>query len=135
MQVTLSDEERHQLLAVLREMDPAAPKEKRAGPRRKVLLSLWIRRIANKRAAALQKAVLVDVSRKGIAILLPEKMTVGDKVVVPLKFGDGSGWLTLCDVRNCRQVTGVPRWKIGLQFIDRIEDTEGKAKIPGDWLL
>ncbi len=134
-QVTLSEEERHQLVAVLRELDPGSPKEKRSGPRRKVLLSLWIRKVARGKATGLQKAVLVDVSRKGLAILTTEALEVGDKVVAPLQFGEGGGWLTLCDVRNCRRLTGVARWKVGLQFIDRIEDTDGKSKIPGDWLV
>ncbi|MGN6367950.1 MAG: PilZ domain-containing protein [Phycisphaerae bacterium] len=134
MQVTLSEEEKHRLMAVLRELDPAAPKEKRSGPRRKVLLRIWIRRIVKGKATGLQKVVLVDVSRKGLAILTPQELEVGDKVVAPLQFGEGGGWLTLCEVRNCRQVAGVPQWKVGLQFLERIEDTDGKARIPGDWL-
>ena len=135
MEVMLSEEERHQLVAVLRELDPGSPKEKRSGPRRKVLLKLWIRSIDNGKATGLQKVVLVDVSRKGLAILAPQALKAGSKVVAPLQFGDGSGWLTLCEVRNCRQVVGAPRWKVGLQFLDRIEDTNGKSKIPGDWLM
>jgi hypothetical protein len=133
-QVELSAEERHNLVAVLRELDPASPKEKRAGPRRKVLLSLWIRRVVQRKALGVNKVVLVDVSRKGLAILTSQALEAGDKVVAPLQFGDGGGWLTLCEVRNCRKVAGVDRWKVGLQVLDQIEDTDGKGRIPGDWL-
>ena len=135
VQVELSAEERHKLVAVLRELDPGSPKEKRSGPRRKVLLSLWIRRVVRGKATGVNKVVLVDVSRKGLAVLTSQELEVGDKVVAPLQFGDGGGWLTLCEVRNCRKVAGVAKWKVGLQFVDRIEDTEGKGRIPGDWLM
>ncbi|HUO09964.1 MAG TPA: PilZ domain-containing protein [Phycisphaerae bacterium] len=133
-EVLLSEEERHQLVAVLRELDPAAPREKRAGPRRKVLLSIWIRHLAKGKSRSLQKGLLVDVSRKGLALLLDGPMSIGDKVVAPLEFGEGGGWLALCEVRNCRREARATRWKVGVQFIDRIEDVDGKARIPGDWL-
>ena len=133
-EVLLTEEERHQLVAVLRELDPAAPKEKRSGPRRKVLLNIWIRQLVKGKARTLQKGLLVDVSKKGLALLLESPLGVGDKVVVPLEFGEGGGWLTLCEVRNCRREARSGRWKIGTQFLDRIEDTDGRSRIPGDWL-
>jgi hypothetical protein len=132
-EVLLSEEETHQLIAVLRDLDPAAPKEKRAGARRKVLLHIWIRRLAKGRSRNLQKVVLVDVSRKGLALLTTMPLEVDDKIVAPLQFGEGGGWLVLCEVRNCRKLAS-GHLKVGAQFIDRIEDENGTTRIPGDWL-
>jgi c-di-GMP-binding flagellar brake protein YcgR len=133
-EVLLSEEERHQLVAVLRELDPGAPKEQRSGPRRKILLNIWIRQLAKGKARTLQKGLLVDISRKGLALLLDGPLNIGDKVVVPLEFGEGGGWLALCEVRNCRREARATRWKVGVQFVDRIEDVDGKSRVPGDWL-
>ena len=132
----LSEEEKHQLVAVLRELDPAAPKEKRTGVRRKVAMYIWIRRLIKGKSRTLIKALLVDVSRKGLALRVETPMATGDKVVAPLEFGEGGGWLVLCEVRNCRRVAGAGggEWKVGLQFVDRIEDVDGNSRIPADWL-
>jgi len=132
-EVLLTAEERHQLVAVLRELDPGSPREHRSGVRRKVLMNLWIRRLVKGKSRMLQKVVLLDVSKKGLAMLSPTAFGHGDKLVVPLEFGEGGGWLVLCEVRNCRKLPN-GRYKIGAQFIDRIEDTDGKSRIPGDWL-
>src|ERR1700743_2623855 len=94
-EVALTAEEKHQLVAVLREMDPGAPREMRGGVRRKVLMELHIRRLSKGKS---QKGLLVDVAKKGIAVLSPTAMVISDKFVVRLEFGDGGAWLVLCDV-------------------------------------
>jgi hypothetical protein len=129
----LTDRERHELVAVLRQLDPQAPAEQRRTPRRKALVSLWIRRIGKGQSKAPAKQVLVNVSEQGVGMLGKAAFANGDKFVMPLRFDEGGGWLVLCEVRNSKALPN-GHYKVGCKFIDRIEDPQGDAKIPGDWL-
>jgi len=129
----LNNSQRHQLLTVLQELDPSAPAENRRHPRRKVLKSLWIRTLTKTGAKPLRKVVLDNVSKQGVGLLIHRSLKSGDKFLLPLDFEDGSGWLVLCETRNCRkQESG--QFKLGARFIDRIERSGDTLQIPPDWL-
>jgi len=131
--VTLTADERHQLLAVLRDLDQEAPTEKRKTARRRVDLGIWIRPVSRK-APGLLKATLVNVAAKGVAVIVGRPMRKGDRFVLPLRFREGGGWLVLCEVRNS-STQGGGAWKVGAGFLERIDDPEGTARPPMDWLL
>ena len=137
----LTQEERRKLIAVLRDLDVNGPPERRRTPRRKVLVNLWIRKV--KAAGTLREktadvdmftGTIVNVSQKGVGLLVTRELAVGDRFVVPLRFNEGGGWLVLCDVRNVTR-TATGRYKIGAQFTERMEDPDGNAKVPLDWLM
>lgn len=132
MQVQLTTSERQQLLAVLRDMDPAVPAEKRRRPRRKVSQSLWLRRIARDEKFPIQRATLVNSSPAGVGLLCAHVLPEGERFVIPLRFLEGGGWLVLCEVRNCRRLSDA-HFKVGAKFIDKIEDEVGNARPPADW--
>lgn len=133
MEGVLTVQERHELVAVLRQLDPQAPAEQRLAPRRKALVKLWIRRIGKGRSGLPAKLVLVNVSTMGVGMVARTPLAKGDKFVMPLRFDEGGGWLVLCEVRNCKTLAN-GHYKVGGLFIDRIEDPSGDAKTPGDWL-
>jgi hypothetical protein len=133
MQVQLSASERRQLLSVLRELDPAAPAEKRHKPRRKVAQNLWLRRIARDEKFPLQKATLINTSPSGAGLLCAGPLRVGERFVIPLRFAEGGGWLVLCESRNCRRLSD-SHFKVGARFIDKVEDESGSTRPPADWL-
>ncbi|HVS70559.1 MAG TPA: hypothetical protein VHQ47_04820 [Phycisphaerae bacterium] len=137
MQVQLTTNERQQLLAVLREMDPATsatPQEKRRKPRRKVAQKLWLRRIARDEKFPIQRATLVNTSQSGVGLLCSQQVPEGERFVIPLRFVEGGGWLVLCEVRNCRRLSE-SHFKVGARFIDKIEDDAGDARPPADWTV
>jgi hypothetical protein len=130
----LSSRERHQLLTILRELDPAAPAETRKHPRRSVALDATIRIFGGKLGITLLKAKLVNVSPKGLAITLARPLQPGDRLAIPLRFDDGGGWLALCEVKNARSLSpGL--YRVGLQILERIDDPEGTSRTPMDWVL
>ncbi len=133
MQAQLSLDERHQLLSVLREMDPAGLPENRRKPRRKVSMNLWLRRIAKGATFPIQKVSLINASQAGAGLLCPQPLGTGERFVIPLRFAEGGGWLVLCETRNCRAVSQ-SHYKVGARFIDRVEDPEGTTRTPADWL-
>jgi hypothetical protein len=133
MEAVLNSKERFELVSVLREMDPTAPREHRRSPRRKTLISLWMQRLGRNNARAITKVMLVNVSEVGVGFLGKAACVAGEKFVLPLPFNEGGGWLVLCEVRNCRKLAS-GHFKMGAKFLDRIEDKSGDAKIPGDWL-
>lgn len=128
----LTEDERHKLLTVLRDMDPKAPQEKRKSLRRKVQLETSVR-LVNKRPGAMN-VVLVDVSSRGVAVVMPRQLETGDRFMLPLRFREGGGWLVLCEVRN---VSGMSRGraKVGAKIVDRIDDPAGNSRPPLDWLI
>lgn len=130
----LSSRERHQLLTILRELDPAAPPEARKHSRRPVALDVTIRVLGGKLGITLLKAKLVNVSLKGLAMTLSRPLHPGDRLAVPLRFDDGTGWLALCEVRNARSLRP-GAFRAGLQILERIEDPDGTARTPMDWVL
>jgi hypothetical protein len=132
-ETVLSSNQRQELLNVLQELDPTAPTEKRRSARRKVLKSLWIRNLTNTGARGLRKAVLENVSKRGVGLLVHRAMTKGDKFLLPLDFEDGSGWLVLCEARNCRRLAS-GQFKVGAGFIDRVERQGEEMQVPADWL-
>jgi hypothetical protein len=134
LESTLSLEERHQLVSVLRQLDPQSPAEQRRSPRRKALVNLWIRRINKHRSRALARLVLVNVSQTGVGFLAKSPFEAGEKFVMPLRFDEGGGWLVLCEVRNLKGLAN-GHYKVGAKFLERIEDPSGDARIPGDWLV
>jgi len=133
MDVVLTAGERQELVTVLRELDPTAPKERRGSVRRKTLLNLWMQRIGENEGGTISKVVLVNVSVSGVGILTKMPFLRGEKFAIPLPFAEGGGWLVLCEVRNCQRLMS-GHYKVGGRFIDRIEDDNGDAKIPGNWL-
>jgi hypothetical protein len=137
MQTELTIEERHQLLAVLRELDHGSIREKRSAPRRKVLQHLWVKQIgagAGKNVAMFQ-GVVVNVSVRGLAMMVRRPLSKQERLAIPLRFADGGGWLVLCEVRNCQKAQGDRGYRVGVYFVDRIEDPDGEAKVPMDWVL
>ena len=129
---TLTAEERHQLLAVLRELDQKAPTEQRRGPRRKVQLNLWIRLLGEKRPERM-RAILVNVAAQGVGLHMERPMKPGQKFLLQLRFIEGGGWLVLCEARNCLPLRLA--YRVGAKFLDRIDDPDGTAKPPMDWLM
>jgi hypothetical protein len=129
---TLTAEERHQLLAVLRELDQKSPTEQRRGPRRKVQLNLEIRLLGEKRLGRMP-AILVNVAARGVGLQVERPMKVGQKFLLPLRFVEGGGWLVLCEVRNYLPLRVAH--KVGAKFLDRIDDPDGTSKPPMDWLM
>jgi hypothetical protein len=129
---TLTAQERHRLLSVLRELDQQAPNEKRRDLRRRVHGKMTIRILGSN--SSLRISSVVNVSSHGVALLLREPLTPKAKFLLPLRFCEGGGWLVLCEVRNC---VPQPRhqWRIGARFLDHIEDPRGNAKPPLDWLM
>src|ERR1035437_3041409 len=134
MEGFLNGEERYQLVRTLRNMDPIAPREHRRTLRRKVLMSLWMQQLEKNKTPRLSKITLVNVSLNGVGVLCQTSSRMGEKIVLPLSFHEGGGWLVLCEVRRCRRLAS-GFYLIGGCFIDHIhiEDEKGVAKIPGDW--
>ena len=129
---TLTLEEKHQLLSVLRELDPKAPAEQRRALRRKVHVEVPIRTLGQN--PAVLKSTIVNTSASGAAFVVNAPLPKKAKLLLPLRFCEGGGWLMLCEVRNC-----VPypkrHWRIGARFLDHMDDPQGTAKVPLDWLL
>ena len=132
--LSLSVKEKHQLLSVLRELDSAAPAEKRQLPRKPVVLRIRIRVIASPRKTTSHWAVVRDVAPRGIGLTLPFSLPKGSRLVAPLNFREGGGWLVLCEVRNCSEWDN-GQFVVGARFVDKIDDPDGTAKPPMDWLL
>jgi hypothetical protein len=132
LQPALTTQERHRLLAVLREMDTQAPAEQRRDARRKVHLQLTLRPLGD-RGAPLVQALLINVSAHGVGLEVQTPLEPGRKLLIPLRFVEGGGWLVLCEVRNCSPEGTA--FRIGARFLDHIDDPTGTAKPPMDWLL
>ena len=128
----LTAQERHQLMAALRELDARAPAEKRRQPRRKVQLDVGIQ-TAGKGACGLMSAKLVNVAAGGLGLEVPTALRKGQRFTMHLRFREGGGWLVLCEVRNCRPVAGA--FRVGAEFLRRIEDPQGTARTPASWAL
>jgi len=121
-----------QIKNVLRDLDPTAIQEKRRFPRQKTALELYVRKLAPGARHALFKVLMVNTSKRGVGILAPRVMNLGERFVLPLRFDDGGGWLVLCSVRNRRKLAG-GHWKIGAEFLAWVEDESGKTRIPAEW--
>ena len=130
-EVSLTTEERHQLMSALRDLDPKAPREQRRAPRRRVQLNLSISPLG-KQATEMQ-AVLVNVSAQGVGLQVEQSLKVGQKFLLRLRFVEGGGWMVLCQTRNVRALR--LGFKIGAAFLDHIDDPTGKSKPPMDWML
>ena len=128
----LTAQERHQLLAVLREMDGNAPAEKRREARRNIVMGLWIRPIRHRKCGR-QRATILNVATRGVGLTTLHPLSKGQKFLLPLRFQEGGGWLVLCEVRSC--VSSKEGHKVGAKFLDRIEDPKGNASPPMDWML
>jgi hypothetical protein len=128
----LTMEEKHQLLSVLRELDPKAPSEQRRAPRRKIHVEAPIRIIGPNPTVI--NSTIVNTSSSGAAVVINAPLAKKAKFLLPLRFCEGGGWMMLCEVRNC-----VPypkrQWRIGARFLDHMDDPQGTAKVPLDWLL
>ena len=133
-EVALSTKERHQLLSVLRELDPASPPEKRRQARRDVLLTVAVRIVVDCGQLEKVRATVLNVAARGAGLRLKQRLRKGDKLLLPLAFREGGGWLVLCEVRNC---TPLERgfFKIGCKFKEKIDDPTGQARPPLDWIL
>ena len=132
MEATLTTQERHQLVTVLRELDHTALQERRRHQRRKTLINLWLQRLNPNAKPKFAEIVLINVSPIGVGLLSKIPCQIREKLVLPLPFIEGGGWLVLCEVRNCRKVPN-GRFKIGCRFLDKIEDATGSAEIPHHW--
>ena len=144
----LTAQEKKQLLAALRELSPRDNAERRRNKRRDVRLNLCIRKIKSGKLQAspgkkglravsevdMFTATVINVAAAGVGLMVRKPLDSGDKLLLPLRFRVGGGWLVLCEVRNCqKQESG--RYKVGARFVDRIEDPEENARIPMDWIL
>jgi hypothetical protein len=129
---TLTAQEKHQLLSVLRELDRHSLSERRRFLRRVVHIRTTIRTLEFPASAI--KSVIVNVSRQGAALLIPQSLPLYAKFFFPIRFSEGGGWLVLCEGRNC---VPQPRhqWRIGARFLDYIDDPRGTEKPPLDWLV
>ena len=128
----LNAHQRYQLVRVLRELDPTAAPEQRRATRRKVLKSLWIRNFSKTGTGPLRKALLQNVSSRGVALIVHRPLKKDDKFLLPLNFEDGTGWLVLCEARNCRRLPDA-QFSIGARFIDKIERIGDSLSVPADW--
>jgi PilZ domain len=133
-QIALNPEEREKLLNVLRELDPNVPAEKRRHKRRNTRLGLWIQPINEGGKRTVLKATLVNVAARGVGVEVKQPLTIGHKFLLRLRFREGGGWLVLCQVRNCRNLED-GQYRIGSQFLDRVDDPYGDLKPPFDWTL
>jgi hypothetical protein len=130
----LTFEERHQVLSVLHELDPSAPRESRRHPRRRTLMEVVIQPVVKGAVAVPQRVILANVARRGLAVLLARPAKVGQRFVTLLEFDDGSATLTLCEVRNSQELASGLH-KTGAQFLARIEEATPDTEIPSDWLV
>jgi len=133
-ELALTAQERQQLVSILRELDGNTDCEQRRHPRRKSRISLTIRVLRGGPTNRSSRATLVNVSARGVGLLVHKTFVAGDKFLLPLRFDDGGGWLVLCEVRNCTLLAPKSS-KVGARFLDRIEDPDGDAEPPMDWLL
>ena len=133
-EMTLTVREKQQLLSVLRDLDPESPHEQRRSARRKVRLSLQIKAFESGSAPYPVRAALINVSPDGAGLMVSEDLEVGHKLLLPLRFREGGGWLVLAEVRNCTRVRQ-GQFKVGCFFREKIEDSAGTAQPPSDWLL
>jgi hypothetical protein len=136
--VELNAQERQQLMTVLREMDGGAV-ERRRDKRRAVTVNLYVRKVKSAVAGkgddvGLFPAVVINVASRGVAFKVRHAMDPGDKVVLPLRFREGGGWLVVCQVRSCSLISD-GNYRVGAKFQERLDDPEGIAKVPVDWLL
>lgn len=132
--VALTPKEKHQLLAVLRELDRRAPAEKRQLPRRPVVMRIRINAVAMGKVQKSQWAILHDVAASGLGLRMSSAIEKNSHFLARLKFREGGGWLVLCEVRNCTA------WEdgefiVGARLVDRIDDPDGKTRPPLDWIL
>jgi hypothetical protein len=133
-QTALNPEEHKKLLSVLRELDTRTPAEKRRHNRRNTLLDLWIQPINEGGKRSVLKATLVNVAARGVGVDLKQPLPIGHKFLLRLRFREGGGWLVLCEVRNCRR-HDEGLYRLGGQFLDRVDDPYGDVKPPFDWTL
>jgi hypothetical protein len=137
--VELNTEERQKLLAVLRELDDHAV-ERRRDKRHEVTVHLYVRKVKSAHPQkgdgdiGLYPAEVLNVAARGVGFKVQNWMAVGDQVVLPLRFREGGGWLVLCQVRSCSPLSD-GSYRVGAKFLERIDDPEGVAKVPVDWLL
>jgi len=80
------------------------------------------------------RATVLNVAARGAAVRVKQRLQKGDKLLLPLAFREGGGWLVLCEVRNC---TPLDRgfFKVGCVFKEKIDDPTGQARPPLDWIL
>jgi hypothetical protein len=133
-EIALTVREKQQLLSVLRDLDPEAPSEKRQNPRRKVRLNLEIRAFSAGSSPIPVRAGLINVSPEGAGLIVSETLEVGNRLLLPLRFREGGGWLVLAEVRNCARLSH-GQFKVGCLFREKIEDPDSNAQPPGDWLV
>ena len=131
--ISLTSQERHQLMSVLREMDDHAPAESRKGARHKVELKTSIRVIGQRKTSRVP-ATLMNVAPEGAGLTTSTEIEEGKRFLLNLRFREGGGWLVLCEVRNCARLED-GKFKIGGRFVEKIEDPKGDGKPPLDWLL
>jgi len=138
--VELNQQERQQLLDVLRDLDASKSAERRRDKRRDVVVNLVVRKVKSsnvKKSAepvSIFPGTVVNIATRGVGIKLAQLLEPGDKIVLPLRFREGGGWLVLCQVRSCSKLAD-GNFRVGAKFVERLEDPEGIAKIPVDWLL
>jgi hypothetical protein len=129
---TLTSQEKHRLLSVLRELDGHSPAERRRFFRRKVQIRATINTL--KSPSIIMKSVIADISPHGAALLIPRALPKKAKFILPLRFSEGGGWLVLCEVRNCAPQSE-RMWRVGARFLEHIDDPRGTEQPPLDWLL
>ena len=127
-------EERERLLTVLRELDRDAPPEKRRDTRRNTRLGLWIQPLHEGGRRSVLKATLVNVAARGVGVHVAQGLPIAHKFLMRMRFREGGGWLVLCQVRNCAPLEN-GGFRLGAEFLDRVDDPYGDLKPPFDWTL
>ncbi len=126
----LTAQEKKQLLAALRELSPRDNAERRRNKRRDVRLNLCIRKIKSGKLQAspgkkglravsevdMFTATVINVAAAGVGLMVRKPLDSGDKLLLPLRFREGGGWLVLCEGAGTAKSRnrGGTRWGRGL---------------------
>ena len=135
METTLTPDETCRLVAVLKDIAGDTIVEHRRYKRRPVAMGLWVRFVTQGRARhPLCRVMLLNVSARGMCMLLQQPVHAGDRVLLRLPFEEGGGWLVLATVRNC-QPTGQGTFRAGAEFVCWVDDPTGDVAVPREWVL
>ena len=131
--ITLTDDEKTQLLSVLSELDPDAPPDRRTHSRHNASGDICLYTIAAQKIKRLQ-ASLINVSANGLGFSAFKELKKDSKVIIRVRFIEGGGSLILAVIRNCRSLNN-GLFQVGVQFSEKVEDPRGDTMPPMDWVL
>lgn len=137
-QATLSQDEKADLLGVLRDLDPThtgIPPELRRAKRRGVLEWMPVQLMPRFEGDRLRilRVLIKDVSAGGAGLYSRRPFAADDRFVLPVRFDEGGGKLFLCRVVFSRPAS--PRHHtVGAKFLASIDDPDATTMIPTEWL-